>query len=227
MINLFTMRIGVVKSLHTSSKRRIPAQGKPAWIGSAFAAISPTCLNLSNHSMTLSASSHNFILCFPPVKVHLLLSQTFCFSCAALNASSRAEAMSSVEGKRYPCIVTRSRSSRSCNARPKRSRPRVLVGHPLAGDVIWPVSDKGRAPRSDFSFRHDDRVPESPDDLGFERIGFAVSGEADGGWDSAAVLEREKILRSRCSRPRFSGRVTEPVVIALSDRLIEDGWLIC
>ena len=222
------MRKGVVKSLHTSSKRRTPAHGKPAWIGSAFTATSPTCLNLSSHSMTLSASSHNLILCFPHVKVHFLLSQTFCFSCAALNASLRAEAMSSVERERYPCIVTRSRSSRSCNARPKRSRPRVLAGHPWAGDVVWPVGDKGRAPRSDFSLRHDDRVPESPDDLGFEWIGFAVSGDADGGWDSsAAVLEREKILRSRCSRSRFSGRVTESVVIALSDRLAEDEWLIC
>ena len=176
------MRKGVVKYLHTSSKRRIPAQGKPAWIGSAFTAISPTCLNLSNHSMTLSASSRSLILCFPPVKVHLLLSQTFCFSCAALNASSRVEAMSSVEGKRYPCIVTRSRSSRSCNARPKRFRPRVLAGHPWASDIVWPVGGKGRAPRSDFSLRHDeDRVPESPDDFDFERIGFATSGEADGG----------------------------------------------
>lgn len=137
--------------------------------------------------------------------------------------------MSSVEGKRYPCIVTRSRSSRSCNARPKRSRPGLLAGHPWAGDVVWPVGDKGRAPRSDFSLRHDeDRVPESPDDLSFERIGFAASGEAGGGWDSsAAVLECEKNLRSRCSRPRFPGRVTESVVIALSDRLTEDGWLMC
>ena len=173
---------GAAKSLHTSSKIRIPAQGKPAWIGSAFTAISPTCLNLSNHSMTLSASSRNLILCFLPVKVHLLLSQTFCFSCAALNASSRVEAMSSVEGKRCSCIVTRSCSSRSCNARPKRFRPRVLAGHPWVGDIVWPVGGKGRAPRSDFSLRHDeDRVPESPDDFDFERIGFATSGEVDGG----------------------------------------------
>ena len=220
------MRKGVVKSLHTSSKRRIPAQDKPAWIGSTFTAISPTCLNLSNHSMTLSASSHNLILCFPTVKVHLLLSQTFCFSRAAFNASSRAEAMLSVEGKRYPCIVIRSCSSRSCNARPRRSRPRVLAGHPWASGIVWPVGDKGRVPGSDFSLRHDeDCAPESPDNFGFERIGFAASGEADGRWDSSAVLEREKVLRSRRSRPRFSGRVTDSVVIALSDRLTEDGWL--
>ena len=82
--------------LYTSSKRQIPAQGKPARIGSAFIAISSTDLNLSKHGMTLSASSRSLTVHPKTVNAHLLSSHVFCFSWAALSAPSSADSMSSV-----------------------------------------------------------------------------------------------------------------------------------
>src|SRR5579871_946501 len=70
--------------MHTSSKRRMPAHGNPAWIGSAFAAMSPTCLNLSSQRMSLSASSRSLTVRPLNVNVKLFFSQNSLFSLQAV-----------------------------------------------------------------------------------------------------------------------------------------------
>ena len=100
-------------NLHTSSKMRTAAHGNPACIGSAFAATSPTCLNLSSQKMTLSASSRSLTVRPLSVNVQPFFSQSSLFSLqAACTVESTDDISSSDEANASTTLLS---SSLSCS----------------------------------------------------------------------------------------------------------------
>lgn len=114
--------------IHTSSRRRIPAHGKPACSGSTFTTMSPNCLILSSLRNISSASSRNVISLSPNLIRHLLLSQSVFCCLAASNTYRSAGSMSVVDFGMYAWIIRRFCSSSSAKAFFKKSWLCVLSG---------------------------------------------------------------------------------------------------
>jgi hypothetical protein len=211
--------------LYTSSKRRIPAQGKPACIGCAFTAISPTALNLSSHTMTLSASSRSITGRPLIVKVHLLSSHIFCFFWAALSTSPSADPISFELGRIFSRIIARSRFLRSPRALSKRLRLRVFAAnaHGWTGDALASADDRERAGSCDDVFSSDT-------DCGSNGVDDAYSDEIETGGeaeeDERVVLfalfgQQENRRRSPCSRSRSFRRGPGIAVSGSTSRSID------
>src|SRR6266480_7948582 len=91
----------------------MPAHGNPACIGSAFAATSPTCLNLSSQKMTLSTSSRSRTLRPLSANVQLFFSQNSLFSLQAVYTAESTDDISPSD--EINASMTLLSSSESCS----------------------------------------------------------------------------------------------------------------